>query len=280
MPAWGVRTALTALRSFMAEQGTAGQVGGLEAPKEVRERLAKESRGWKCAECGARSNEDIMREWWAACAEKGVKVGEDIGLEALPEGLTLEAKVPAQPAIPETKGKEKAEEEVKHEEAVKATTQAILHDTIDSPGLQTMNQDRTQTPSSSTSSIQQPTAPPTNSIPLTQQAALSTHPPTSTSAHQTSQTAQSQSNPDPTTRFVPPATTTTSLRTLPLATPPSFNFSARTRRSQHNSSEETTVTIDRAIYVVFLALCIMVLKKIFYPAASRGDWDDWALIKE
>src|ERR1700750_1661662 len=32
MPAWGVRTALTALRTFMAEPGTAGQVGGLEAP--------------------------------------------------------------------------------------------------------------------------------------------------------------------------------------------------------------------------------------------------------
>ncbi|CAP72805.1 uncharacterized protein PODANS_2_2340, partial [Podospora anserina S mat+] len=46
-PAWGIRTALVALRSFM-ETDVKGQLGGLEAGSEVRRRLAGESRGWVC----------------------------------------------------------------------------------------------------------------------------------------------------------------------------------------------------------------------------------------
>ena len=39
-----------------------GQVGGLEMGQEGRARLAKESRTWKCAACGGRSNEEILKE--------------------------------------------------------------------------------------------------------------------------------------------------------------------------------------------------------------------------
>ncbi|ORY71095.1 ubiquitin-conjugating enzyme/RWD-like protein [Pseudomassariella vexata] len=60
-PAWGVRTALVALRSFM-ETDAGGQIGGLTTGEEVRRRLARESRGWKCNGCGGRSNEEILRE--------------------------------------------------------------------------------------------------------------------------------------------------------------------------------------------------------------------------
>ncbi|KAL1835910.1 hypothetical protein VTJ49DRAFT_5894 [Mycothermus thermophilus] len=49
-PAWGVRTALVALRSFM-ETDPKGQLGGVDASEEVRRRLAGESRGWKCGVC-------------------------------------------------------------------------------------------------------------------------------------------------------------------------------------------------------------------------------------
>jgi ubiquitin-conjugating enzyme E2 J1 len=89
MPAWGIRTALVALRTFMGEEGTAGQVGGMEASKEVRQRMAKSSRQWRCDGCGGRTNEEKMREWWEVCREKGVKVEEEAGLEELPEGLKL-----------------------------------------------------------------------------------------------------------------------------------------------------------------------------------------------
>ncbi|KAK3378348.1 ubiquitin-conjugating enzyme/RWD-like protein [Podospora didyma] len=68
-PAWGVRTALVALRSFM-ETDARGQLGGLETTDAVRRRLAKESREWKCGMCGGRRNEEIMKECEEAYAAK------------------------------------------------------------------------------------------------------------------------------------------------------------------------------------------------------------------
>ena len=92
MPAWGIRTALVALRTFMGEEGTAGQVGGMEASKDVRERMAKSSKQWRCDACGGNTNEEIMREWWEICREKGIDVEEEAGLEELPEGLKMDFK--------------------------------------------------------------------------------------------------------------------------------------------------------------------------------------------
>ncbi|KAL9094505.1 MAG: hypothetical protein Q9163_006547 [Psora crenata] len=48
-----------------------GQVGGMEMPQAERERLADESRQWRCAGCGARTNEDILREEGGERAEQG-----------------------------------------------------------------------------------------------------------------------------------------------------------------------------------------------------------------
>ncbi|KAF1849533.1 UBC-like protein [Cucurbitaria berberidis CBS 394.84] len=59
-PAWGVRTALVAIRSFM-DTDAKGQLGGIECSKDARERLAKESGAWRCPGC-AKSNADVMRE--------------------------------------------------------------------------------------------------------------------------------------------------------------------------------------------------------------------------
>ncbi|KAK8035635.1 hypothetical protein PG993_010630 [Apiospora rasikravindrae] len=64
-PAWGVRTALVALRAFM-ETDAQGQIGGLNSAENVRRRLASESRGWTCAACG-KSNENIIREVEMEC---------------------------------------------------------------------------------------------------------------------------------------------------------------------------------------------------------------------
>lgn len=60
-PAWGLRTALVALRSFM-ETDARGQLGGLEAGEAVRRRLAAESVAWRCGGCGGRTNGEIMAE--------------------------------------------------------------------------------------------------------------------------------------------------------------------------------------------------------------------------
>ena len=78
-PAWGIRTALVAIRAFM-EGDAKGQVGGVEASKEVRERYARESAPWRCSTCG-KTNADIARDF-----AKEESRGQE---EAVPEELKL-----------------------------------------------------------------------------------------------------------------------------------------------------------------------------------------------
>ncbi|KAI0411420.1 ubiquitin-conjugating enzyme/RWD-like protein [Xylaria grammica] len=68
-PAWGVRTALVALRTFM-ETGASGQIGGLDTSDAVRARLAASSRSWRCGVC-AQTNEEIIAECEERCRESG-----------------------------------------------------------------------------------------------------------------------------------------------------------------------------------------------------------------
>jgi ubiquitin-conjugating enzyme E2 J1 len=72
-PAWGVRTALLAIRSEIFSGESKGQVGGMEGSEELRREYAGLSRGWVCRECGG-SNELRMREFWELCREVGVEV--------------------------------------------------------------------------------------------------------------------------------------------------------------------------------------------------------------
>lgn len=60
-PAWGIRTALVAIRSFM-DTDAKGQIGGIDTSTSVRERFARESRQWRCEGCGGKTNEIIMQE--------------------------------------------------------------------------------------------------------------------------------------------------------------------------------------------------------------------------
>ncbi|KAL2151804.1 hypothetical protein VTH82DRAFT_4987 [Thermothelomyces myriococcoides] len=72
-PAWGIRTALVALRTFM-ETDVKGQLGGLETGEAVRRRLAAESRAWRCgACCGGKTNAEILAE----CEERAKEAGLD-----------------------------------------------------------------------------------------------------------------------------------------------------------------------------------------------------------
>ncbi|RAH87686.1 UBC-like protein [Aspergillus japonicus CBS 114.51] len=92
-PAWGIRTALIALRSFM-DGDARGQVGGLDVGEEVRRRYAAASRGWRCEGCmgrlfgeeegeeggvegvEGRTNAEVLEGWWEFCRERGVSVSE------------------------------------------------------------------------------------------------------------------------------------------------------------------------------------------------------------
>ncbi|KIW03453.1 uncharacterized protein PV09_05223 [Verruconis gallopava] len=59
-PAWGIRTAILALRSHM-DAPAKGQVGGVESDDATRRRLAETSRSFTCQVCG-RSNKAILDE--------------------------------------------------------------------------------------------------------------------------------------------------------------------------------------------------------------------------
>ncbi len=71
-PAWGIRTALVAIRSFMDSEAK-GQLGGMDASEEARRRWATQSGGWWCGVCGKAN-------------EAG---GEVKQVEAVPEELRL-----------------------------------------------------------------------------------------------------------------------------------------------------------------------------------------------
>lgn len=231
-PAWGVRLALTALRSFMGEEGTAGQVGGLESPREVRERLARESKGWKCMGCGEEdgenkrglTNEERMKWWWGVCREKGVNVEAEVeGLEALPEDMKVEAR-----EVKQDKGKEKAQEAENDPNTPVSNISPVVDQSTDA----------------SNTSIQQPSSPTTSQQPQ----------------HQPFQTHNRAAS-------------------MPLP-----QLSAATQlQLQQARRPEYPLSIDRAITAVFLALCIMVLKKMLYPSTSGslfGGHDDLRMLRE
>ncbi|KAK3299247.1 ubiquitin-conjugating enzyme/RWD-like protein [Chaetomium fimeti] len=86
-PAWGIRTALVALRTFM-ETDVKGQLGGLDAAEPVRRRMAGESTAWKCgACCGGKNNGEILGE----CVERVREMGEAAAAEevSVPEELKM-----------------------------------------------------------------------------------------------------------------------------------------------------------------------------------------------
>ncbi|KAF5230277.1 hypothetical protein FANTH_13923 [Fusarium anthophilum] len=82
-PAWGVRTALVALRSFM-ETDARGQLGGLETTDAVRQRLANESPAFKCAACG-KTNGEIIKE----CEERAKEASSSAQEVEIPKELNM-----------------------------------------------------------------------------------------------------------------------------------------------------------------------------------------------
>jgi ubiquitin-conjugating enzyme E2 J1 len=269
MPAWGVRTALTALRSFMAEKGSAAQVGGLEAPADVRKRLAQESRSWKCHACG-KSNEAIMKEWWEICRDAGLdmKGEEDAVLESLPEGMTLEARDPnAQRAATKDEGQETLQKAVSPDQE-----QPVLPKSEGSPPTQSNGQ------TAPVSGLHPPSqgSPPFASTPsaeAVQAAAEAILTPAELASSRNSSTTATHGRP-----------LLSGLHNAPLA-------AANAAMAQHpqpltlqrERETQPILSLDGAIAVVFLALCLMVLKKIFFPAntgASPSSMEDFYLQRE
>jgi ubiquitin-conjugating enzyme E2 J1 len=284
MPAWGVRTALTALRSFMAEKGSAGQVGGLEAPADIRKRLAKESRSWKCEACG-KSNETIMREWWDICKTAGIdmKGEEHLGLELLPEGMSLEARDPNAPRAtqagsePQMRPQETPRQAEQQPAATSNTAVTSISPSSPSSHPQTPSQSTSQ--NAPASSLRPPSQTPFQLVPTpSAEAAQASAEAVLTPAD----LARPPNAPSGAATHARPLFS--GLHNAPLAAAnAAIAQNAQPLTLQRDREREQTITIDRAIAGVFLALCLMVLKKIFFPAGAGGvanSVDDFYLQRE
>lgn len=269
-PAWGVRLALTALRGFMGEEGTAGQVGGLESPKQVCERLARESKSWRCSGCGGEeegenrkgwTNAERMQWWWDVCRSKGVNVEAEVaGLEGLPEGMKLEAR-----DATVDKGKQKADNVQEAEEEEQRLPQTESQDTTSTSEAATL-------PPIPSDTVEQqgPTEPPHSPTP--------TSPPAST--------APASSQPPPNvlvTSSVPTISYRPHNRGTSTDTSPTHQQQFQNLQQVQRRQADSPITIDRAIAGVFLALCIMILKRVFYPSSAGGvfgGYDDLRMMRE
>ncbi|TGO28327.1 hypothetical protein BPAE_0029g00560 [Botrytis paeoniae] len=136
-PAWGIRTALVALRSFM-ETSPSGQLGGVDASDSVRKRIAGESRGWKCGVCGGRSCEEILGEAEQLAKElEGEGTSSNREEETVPPdmqiGLKKETKAETGSNQEIDEGNSKSTEEVKPARAESEYTHARPAQTVPQP---------------------------------------------------------------------------------------------------------------------------------------------------
>ncbi|KDN45260.1 UBC-like protein [Tilletiaria anomala UBC 951] len=96
-PAWGIRTALLGVQTFMgASQDAAVGIGALDVESTERRRLAETSREWKCPTCQMR-NADIL----AAPPQPSPTSSEahvSRARETLPDGLTVDVGAEAKKA--------------------------------------------------------------------------------------------------------------------------------------------------------------------------------------
>ncbi|CAG8422050.1 unnamed protein product [Penicillium salamii] len=93
-PAWGVRTALLAIRSEIFGSESHGQVGGMEGTEDVRREHARLSLDWTCRECGV-SNLEGMKEVWDSCREHGIEIDVESAGSAANSQAGTETQAPA-----------------------------------------------------------------------------------------------------------------------------------------------------------------------------------------
>ncbi|KAJ9246667.1 hypothetical protein DTO207G8_8724 [Paecilomyces variotii] len=226
-PAWGIRTALIAIRSFM-DADAKGQVGGLEAKEEARREWAEKSRGWTCDVCfgGKKTNEQILTQWREVCKRKGIVVDEYGGeREVVPEELRLEMK---------------SEKEGRNDDDGQKQV-----DSVNAAAAATVSSAESFAPSSSSSN------PNSSSSPATQQNAE--QPSSSSTKHTTPSPSTTATTPSPQAIVPEPAVQEhlQPTRTVPTST-----------RQQVAVQSSDGPWLDRAIIGVVIALIFMILRKM------------------
>ncbi|OKL57713.1 hypothetical protein UA08_06905 [Talaromyces atroroseus] len=229
-PAWGIRTALTAIRSFM-DGDAKGQLGGLDAPEDVRKVWAQKSRSWRCDCMDGKTNEQVLNEWREMCAQKGISVDNE-DRETVPDQLKMsykqnfdDNKSPSAPAVSGTKERP------------------------------------TSLPSEANADSTHQTSPPALTLPQAPPMINSTTARNISAAGTTSSTgpAASFSNTQ--------AASTTPPRPTPTPTPTTATtLNSSTTRTMRTNSQRSALNdslwLDRAIAGVIIALIFMILRRI------------------
>ncbi|PYH41603.1 uncharacterized protein BP01DRAFT_418613 [Aspergillus saccharolyticus JOP 1030-1] len=183
-PAWGIRTALIALRTFM-DGDARGQVGGLDVGEDVRRGYARGSRGWRCDLCKGRvvgedddddegegggggdnegegrTNEEVMERWWAYCRSRGVEVSSGSEGEGEGTGGTVKEEEARESGTEQGEDTRKVEDEHEAQTALSTDTAETHPPTIIHSSPPTQSQPETapqpvQTPSQPQLLQQQP----------------------------------------------------------------------------------------------------------------------------
>ncbi|KAI9827358.1 MAG: hypothetical protein M1819_007001 [Sarea resinae] len=296
-PAWGIRTALVALRAFMGEESK-GMVGGMEAAEGVRKRLASEARAWRCGGCGGRSNEEVMKEVADRLEEEGRAEKAKTGAaEEVPEGLRLGYREDIEGAV--KSGSSPSEQQQKKPSLSSSTPPAASLSQSQSqppPSLPTTDTDtgigtgmglaRTTAsphaqpqPQPQPQPQQQATSLPPSSRPPTTQPSIHPPPPPPTRTTLTpdpnptppiQHPSTSASPPSvPTQRTSPSRTTTTTstptprtIRPTPTTTTTTTTTTATATAATAAVLEPSTPWLDKTIYAVLAALVALIVRKI------------------
>jgi ubiquitin-conjugating enzyme E2 J1 len=139
-PAWGIRTAMVAIRSFM-DTDAKGQLGGIECNAQARKRMAAESGAYRCGVC-AKSNADIIREREEAAELAEAKQGKKQE-EAVPDALRLAYRDELEK--PESSGRPEIKAEPPKTKAESSTSSSNA--TVSPPGRNTQSLVSRPTPS-------------------------------------------------------------------------------------------------------------------------------------
>ncbi|MCJ1232648.1 hypothetical protein MMC14_000601 [Varicellaria rhodocarpa] len=260
-PAWGIRTALCAIRAFMSGEAK-GQVGGLEMTEEGRKRLATESRTWKCSGCGGRTNEEVLKEVEEICDGQ-----EERKEEVLPEGLRLayREEIDSQPGTPTTSRAFDTPSTFPERNALQVPSSSTPSTGLISRSKPPPSPLRDTASASSSSAISSQQFHSTN-VPQTLPASrtyLSPLPPSS---------ASNLHSPAPRTNapFQPstPQTSTSTLRSpavppTPHVIPPTPTTLHRPLVTATTAVEPIPAWVDKAIVGLVVGLVVMVVRKVF-----------------
>ena len=242
-PAWGIRTSLLAIRSFM-DGDAMGQVGGMDASLEARREYARESADWVCEVCG-RANGVILGEWREECRGMGVEV-DDEG-EGVSTGVGDVSQGDTQNSGDGGDGPGD----------VKDTTGAAAATSGEQAQQPQSGAEETENAAPVVSSAR-----PTQAAPAPAPATTSTAPPNPASPPPSSSSPAQHPLP----RNAPPARSPASPLQAAAAAPPPVPATATQAHSgsaaASQANSNSTPWLDRAIFGLFIALLVMILRRI------------------